>query len=546
MWIDRVKGLHLWIVAVVCAAAFFAHNQMHPVDIIESRNVVTAREMVQDGHWMVPTMNGELRLEKPPLPTWLTAAGEKLCPGSLAMSRAVAGAGAVLLVFFFYRMGRDLAGRDFALVSTMILCTSYPIILMGRTATWDIWCHAFMLGGIYALWRLLQNPAILWKTACWAGVLFGLSFLSKGPVSFYALLLPFLVAWGCCFRSSVCGKGRALALVLLLCLLVGCWWYAFLYGFHGDELARVLEKESGAWTNRNVRPWYYYATFFQESGVWAVMVLTSLAVKFWMKRVTDRRAFCFVWIWMVAVVVLLSLLPEKKNRYLLPMLIPAAYTVGFLFETWRLLFSRGTSGKADRLLFRLNTGLLALVVAVLPAELYVFALQAGYLSVGSWLFWSLLCWLVTAWLVRSAIRLSACGVWGGIVVLFLAVEIGLLPVVGRMIGNPDFHGLSSLAVRPEAKDRPFYYNMAEPLRIEMVYEAGRSIRPLALDNEKEVERALPLVLLTHGAVERELSPNVLELVDTLFLGQYDNNRRPGRFHRDDFIYNATLLTLKKK
>lgn len=43
------------------------------VSIMEARNFITAREMVQDGNWLLTTMNGEPRYEKPPLPTWLTA-----------------------------------------------------------------------------------------------------------------------------------------------------------------------------------------------------------------------------------------------------------------------------------------------------------------------------------------------------------------------------------------------------------------------------------------------------------------------------------------
>lgn len=56
------------------------NNEVITPDIMESRNIITAREMVYDGHWMVPTMNGDLRLEKPPLPTWLTAVAELAVP----------------------------------------------------------------------------------------------------------------------------------------------------------------------------------------------------------------------------------------------------------------------------------------------------------------------------------------------------------------------------------------------------------------------------------------------------------------------------------
>ena len=44
-----------------------------PVSIMEARNFISAREMLTDDNWILTTMNGEARYEKPPLPTWITA-----------------------------------------------------------------------------------------------------------------------------------------------------------------------------------------------------------------------------------------------------------------------------------------------------------------------------------------------------------------------------------------------------------------------------------------------------------------------------------------
>ena len=65
----------IWLLAIFVAVTFFANNHVLVPDIMESRNIVTAREMVYDGNWVVTTMNGDLRLENrrcphgpPPLP----------------------------------------------------------------------------------------------------------------------------------------------------------------------------------------------------------------------------------------------------------------------------------------------------------------------------------------------------------------------------------------------------------------------------------------------------------------------------------------------
>ena len=65
--------LHFLILGVVCIVAFLLHREALSVNIMEARNFVTAREMVEKGNWLIPSMNGQLRLAKPPLPTWITA-----------------------------------------------------------------------------------------------------------------------------------------------------------------------------------------------------------------------------------------------------------------------------------------------------------------------------------------------------------------------------------------------------------------------------------------------------------------------------------------
>ena len=55
------------LLALLCFVAFFVNNCFLRPDIMETRNLETAREMVEGGNWLVPRMNGEYRLEKPPL-----------------------------------------------------------------------------------------------------------------------------------------------------------------------------------------------------------------------------------------------------------------------------------------------------------------------------------------------------------------------------------------------------------------------------------------------------------------------------------------------
>lgn len=542
----KTESRQVWLVCILCLITFFVNNRVLVPDIMESRNIIAAREMVYDGHWVVPTMNGDLRLEKPPLPTWLTAVAEMAAPDNLALQRGMAGLAAVLLVFYFWQFARRILRVD-PLIPTLLLCTCYNIILMGRTASWDIYCHAFMMGGIYHLARALAMPSCGWRHFLMAGVLTGLSILSKGPVSPYALLLPFLVSFGYYYRPSLQGKRGALVVMVVLALVVGCWWYAYVYLSHGDAFAAVAQKESGSWFNHNVRPWWYYWKFFLETGVWSLLLLTAIFLPLFDKEKRTSKTWLFSLVWMLLSLVLLSLLPEKKTRYLLPLLIPACYVMGCLVEMWKKAFLRPLPQRIDKVAFRVNVGLVACVVVVLPVVAWSSLIRPGSLSWGTWVFFTLVCLCIACYLVHSLRKLKPVGLLVGVAVLFLYAECFAWPYIGGIVNNPEMKSIALTREIKELDGLPFYYNEQEPLRIELVYAAHRKIRPLAVDSAEDVLRRLPCAVLTHKRVGEELPEALWAKVDTVYVGRFDDNRRPVTNHRynDMFVYHVTILKSKE-
>ena len=195
-----MKFRDFMLLAILCTTTFFIYNTALPADIMEVRNFITAREIIDNDSWLYPTLNGVLQLEKPPLPTWVAAAIEYVSPDSLGAQRMAAGIMAVVWITFFYYVALYLSQRkDYALYSTIIFMTCYNVVQMGRTASWDIYCNAFMMAAIYFLMRGLYDDYFKERQRPWlylplAGLMMGLSFLSKGPVAFYAQLLPALIA----------------------------------------------------------------------------------------------------------------------------------------------------------------------------------------------------------------------------------------------------------------------------------------------------------------------------------------------------------------
>lgn len=540
------KAIFNWkilLIVFISAITFFVNNRVVVPDIMESRNIVTAREMVYDGNWLVPTMNGELRLEKPPLPTWITAAAEIISPDNLALQRGMAGLAATMLVLFFFFLAKEFSDDDeLPLVSTLILLTCYNIILIGRTASWDIYCHAFMMGAIFFLVKAFKNRKS-GKYFIMAGIFMGLSFMSKGPVSFYALLLPFIISYVICFTPSMRGRWKWVIYMIILAIVIGGWWYMFIYLFHHEEMNYVANKEAAAWLNRNVRPWYYYWKFFLETGIWSLLLITAIFLPFWSKKSREDKILLFPYLWMFLTLIFLSLLPEKKSRYLLPILISASYICGYLIVYWNKNFKLNKNIKWDKFVFNINAWLINIIVILLPLAGYIFIYCEGYISLPIFILISMAIEFIAYLLVKSTLGLKPIRFVIEITVLFLVLEVAVLPFAEKIINNPEMESISKTRRIEEIKDIPFFHNSNDELRIEMVYAANKKIRPLDITSSDSVMKNLPMVLLTHKSASDELPGELLGKIDTIYIGYFDDNRwsKRDKRYKDYFVYNVTLL-----
>lgn len=541
--------IHYLFILIVCWFAFFVNNGAVYEDIMESRNLVTAHEMIEYGNWLVPTMNGKLRLEKPPLPTWVAAGIEYLQPGNISLQRAAAGIMATLMAFFLYFFASALTkNRLLGLLSALVLATSFNVVMAGRVATWDIYCHSFMLGAIFFFHKGIASPRAAWGAFVWAGIFLGLSFLGKGPVAFYALLLSFLISYIAVFRPSFKRKGWQMAVMLLIFIVISFWWPFYLYVFHKDMALQVMAKESTAWMERNVRPWYYYWQFFAESGIWSLFLLTGLAGWFWLRRkVTLKKEYTFAVLWTLVSLVLLSFFPEKKTRYLLPLLIPAAMVVAHYMVYIFAATKERALAKSDRVVFRINAFLPALVALGMPVAIYFLFYTKGQIGLILLLLVSIL-FLVAAYSIfAGGVRMKSMKVFTGIVLLMILVETLLMPRVANMFNNTEIKSIRAVREIEEVNRLPFYYPSEEELRIELVYEAGRRILPWDIAVDTTLLDSLPVVLVSGKPAVEVLPPALLERVNLHFVDVYDNNTRPKsdkKRYSPKFVRYVTILEKK--
>lgn len=539
--------IHYLFILIVCCFAFFVNNNSVYEDIMESRNLITAHEMVEYDNWLVPTMNGDLRLEKPPLPTWIAAGIEYVKPDHIGFQRGAAGIMATLMAFFLYFFAFQLSGnRLLGLLSAIVLATSFNVIMAGRVATWDIYCHSFMLGAILFFYKGVTSLRSSWGNFIWAGLLLGLSFLGKGPVAFYALLLPFLLTYLFIYKPSFKRKVWPIVVMLLLFAVISFWWPIYLYFFHKDTAMLVLAKESTAWMERNVRPWYYYWLFFAESGIWALFLLTGLCWPWLKHKVTLKKEYTLAVVWTLLALLLLSLFPEKKTRYLLPLLIPAAMVVAHYVLYIFMATKEKTLTTGDWVVFRINAFLPAIIALAMPVAIYVLFFAKGQMGLPFFVIVSAL-FLVSAYSIFiGGIRMKSLKVFTGVVLLLILVFTLLLPRVANMFNNTEIKSIKAVRGIEAIQYLPFYYPKNEELRPELIYEAGRRILPWDVEKDTTILEALPIVLVSGESAEAVLPASVKERVTLRLVDVYDNNNRPKNTKRysPKFVRYVTILEKK--
>lgn len=177
---------------------------------------------------------------------------------------------------------------------------------------------------------------------------------------------------------------------------------------------------------------------------------------------------------------------------------------------------------------------------------YFFGVRRGTMDMADEMLVAIVMLIIAVWLAWSTTWNRPVAMASGIAVLFAFVEIFLLGAVGAAFTNPDARSINAVCSDKRVNTLPFYHPAKEAIRIELVYEAERKILPLDIDDSTAVARALPCALVTKRWAREELPAWLLQRVDTVAVGTYDDNKHPksDRHYTSDFINHVTILKRK--
>lgn len=471
-------------ILIVTGLLLFSGLDKIEVNIMEARNFISAREMVQNKEYLLTTLNNEPRYQKPPLPTWLTAiSGSLFGFDSLIAMRLPVVAITFLLVFIFFYFSKLIGlSSKYSFNNALILITSFYIFFAGRDNQWDMYTHSFMMVCIYFLWKLFREDSQELRNSILAGVCFGLSFLSKGPISLYVMLLPFLISYSIVYHFSLRKKILYLSNVLLIGLFIGLSWYIYVHFKDPEYFKIIVTRETSNWASYEVKPFYYYWNFFIQSGLWTIPSLTALIYPYLKNRVENLKAYRFAILWTIISVIFLSCVPEKKVRYLVPVLIPLALTTGFYIEYMMQNFSK-IIDKKEKIWTFFSFGFIALIGFLYPFVV-VFLLKEsikGYIPL--FILSSLLMYVFSFFIIKGLIDRNFGRIFYSMISIFVLIVITLVPVRGKIFPNPDF----APAKEAQIIEKQFNiktYRLSD-IAPEIVWNFGKSI-PLLQNNKDQL------------------------------------------------------------
>jgi len=184
------KPSHLAILAILAAVLFFANTwgyDLWPAD--EPRFGQVAREMMESGNYLVPSINGGPYKEKPPLLFWaITLASMPFGDVTEFSARVPSAIAGIAMVLLTYLLATRLYGRRIGFWSATMLMTMLLVWREARAARTDMLLGASMTAALYTFQRWREDKQTKWLVALYAAIIVGL--YAKGPA---ALIFPLLL-----------------------------------------------------------------------------------------------------------------------------------------------------------------------------------------------------------------------------------------------------------------------------------------------------------------------------------------------------------------
>ena len=355
----------------------------------EGSNAEAAREMLEAGDWISPTLNYEPRFAKPAFTYWLISGSYSLFGINEFAARFPSAFSALCVLLLQYAFVYRWLGAPMAWLSSIMLLLNMEFLAINRLVLTDPELVVFTTLAGYSCWHALQSPMKSnrwWFLGFYLGM--GIAMLVKGPVGIIIPLvgvIPYLTLtrqWKSFWRNGFPLLGTGLV------ILVAAPWYVAMFQIHGEAYWAAAQANT---TGRFMNPMeghggtlFFYLPilllgFFPWSAFLPSVLYQSLKQwkVYWQGQsfaTQDKSLEFFLSLWVVGLLIFFTLSSTRLPHYIYPVFPASALLVALWWKRFQSMVLPPDWRISRRLL--LGSGyVLGLAIILAPAIFHQFLKQ---------------------------------------------------------------------------------------------------------------------------------------------------------------------------
>ncbi len=355
----------------------------------EGSNAEAAREMLETGDWISPTLNYEPRFAKPAFTYWLISASYSVFGVNEFAARFPSALSGLLVLLVQYAFVYRWLGAPLALFSSIMLLLNFEFLAINRMVITDPELVVFTTLAGYSFWHALNessNNSRWWFMCFYAAMGFGM--LVKGPVGIIIPLvgvIPYLTLtrqWKKFWQKGFPVLGP------IIILLVAAPWYIAMIQIHADAYWAAAQANT---TGRFMNPmeghdgslFFYVPILLLGFFPWSAFLPSALyqSLKQWKtywrgKEFPTRETNLefFLCLWVVGLLIFFTFSATRLPHYIYPLFPASAILVAMWWKRFQGMVAPPDWRIARRLLLGIGY-LLGIALIIAPSIFHHFIKQ---------------------------------------------------------------------------------------------------------------------------------------------------------------------------
>ncbi len=317
-YVNIYRALLIATILLGIAVFFLGLGNIPFLSFNEARRAIPAANMISEGNWLLPKLNGELYITKPPLLYWLSATASLLFgvvnEWTARIPSALSACATAMLVHSFARRH---FGAWSALFALQIIIANAGFAMLGRQAGIEMLLSFLCFSALICAFKYTYEE-VGRKWLLLSYFLLGLAVLTKGPIALLFVTLPLLVD---ALYQRKPRQWQALSdpIGWLIFLLVGSSWYlAVTWQMGFDIWQSTVQKDMVTKIYGNSgEPIYNYILWLAADFFPAFFLICISPLTTW-RAWKQRDVVISIMVALLVPFLIYTAFSDKHAKYLLP------------------------------------------------------------------------------------------------------------------------------------------------------------------------------------------------------------------------------------